>query len=216
MRPRLLVLAAAILLPGLALASTVRVPIRPPASEVAFDATSRFTDVHAEFRRVDGDITLDPANLGATRVHLVVDASSMDSGSGLVDRRLRSADFFDVERYPTIRFDTVDVVEQRSAGAPAGAAAVTVDGRFTLHGVTRDVRFPAEIDVAGASVTVRGGFTIRRSDYGITYRSLLNPGGETIRIGFVFRGTAGPGGAAGANRAERSLRSRNSSSKLFD
>ncbi len=194
-----------------AIAETLHLPIRPGTSEVSFDATSRFKDVHALFQRFDGELAVDPDDLGTTHVHLVVDAASVDSGSSVVDRRLRGGAFFDVARFPTIVFDTVEV--QRAAGTPppTSGGTVAVVGRFTLHGVTRHVSFPAQVDVDGAGVTVRGAFTIRRGEYGIDARSLVNPVGDTVRIAFALAPARGPSGRASAMRAVPPERSGNCS-----
>jgi len=48
---------------------------------------------------------------------------------------------------------------------------------------------PVEVEVSGEALVARGEFTINRSDYGMSYQSMLNPVGEAVAIGFTFRGT---------------------------
>jgi polyisoprenoid-binding protein YceI len=74
---------------------------------------------------------------------------------------LKSADFFDTEKFPTSTF-TVTVIEPAD-----GAHKVT--GNLALHGVTNSISFPAKIEVAAASLTVKAEFAINRKDFAINY-----------------------------------------------
>ncbi|MDD5169905.1 MAG: YceI family protein, partial [Syntrophales bacterium] len=90
--------------------------------------------VHGLFTKVCGTILFDPAEPEATRVEVEIDATSIYTGVERRDSHLRSADFFDVEKFPTIYFKstTAEVV---------GMNFLKVAGNLTIHGITRPVLF---------------------------------------------------------------------------
>jgi polyisoprenoid-binding protein YceI len=141
--------------------------------------------VRGRFTKFDGTLLMDERDPSGGLVEVAIDAASIDTGVGQRDAHLRSADFFDVERFPTITFKSTRV-------EPAGAGALRVSGDLTMHGVTR----PVVLDVEYAGSTkdpwggVRAGFSARasldRRDFGLTYNQLLETGsvlvGETVEI----------------------------------
>jgi polyisoprenoid-binding protein YceI len=176
--------ACVAILPSVSRAEPVRFRIEPGASEITFQATSRLMNADGRFHRFAGEVTADPRGLGGARVTLIVEAASIDTGITRRDNHLRSEDFFHVERYPTISFESV-------ALEPAGPR-VTVVGRLTMRGVTRKVRVPVDVEVTDQALVVRGEFALQRTDYGIRYQSWLNPIAEIVRVAFVFHGRPAP------------------------
>ncbi|MBI4637948.1 MAG: YceI family protein [Candidatus Rokubacteria bacterium] len=212
--------AAAILLgaAGLGLSSQsagaepARFRIEPGASEITFKATSRLMNADGRFHRFSGEVVVDPDDLATARVTLVIDAASIDTDIARRDSHLRSEDFFHVERYPTITFESVRIEPRRSGGTPptdslrrasgvgrpaashshAGLAVpVTIIGRLTLRGVTREIAVPVEVRLTDGALVARGELSLKRSDYAITYQSFLNPIADVVRVAFTFRGRAG-------------------------
>jgi polyisoprenoid-binding protein YceI len=163
-------------------ADTVRYRIQPETSALTFKATSRLMDADGKFHRFSGEVTADPTDPTTARVTLSVDAASIDTGIARRDRHLRSDDFFHVERFPTITFESLRV-------EPAGQR-FNVVGRLSVHGITREVTVPLDVELTSAALTARGEFVIKRTDYGIDYQSLLNPIGDVVRVAFLFRGRA--------------------------
>jgi polyisoprenoid-binding protein YceI len=177
------------LLLGLILAATAplhaevtRFRIQPQASEVAFHATSRLMNADGRFSRFAGDVTVDPADLHTARVTVRVEADSLDTGIAMRDRHLRSEDFFHVEKFPAITFESLRV-------EGAGRRLLVV-GRLSLRGVTREVRVPVDVSVAGNRLEARGQFDVRRTDHRMIYDSTMNPIGDRVRIEFAFRAEA--------------------------
>jgi polyisoprenoid-binding protein YceI len=164
-------------------ADPVRFQVQPEASELTFKATSRLQNASGRFHRFAGDVTVDPANLATARVTLSVEAASIDTGITRRDNHLRTEDFFDVDRYPTISFQSVRV---EGAGP-----RFTLVGRLTMRGVTREITVPVSVEVAGDTLTASGEFAVNRQDYGLSYTSFFNPIGDTVRIGFAFRARTG-------------------------
>jgi polyisoprenoid-binding protein YceI len=117
--------------------------------------------------------------LSASSVRAEIDAASIDTREAQRDGHLRSADFLDVEKYPTIAFVSTEVV-------PQGRDHFVVIGDLTLHGVTRGVSL--ETELAGKGIDPWGGqragftatTTISRKDFGLTWNQGLEAGGVLV------------------------------------
>src|SRR6202008_1389361 len=108
-----------------------RYVIQRETSEVSFKATSRLMNADGRFHHVRGEVVVEPTDIATARVSVTLEAASIDTGIGLRDSHLRSADFFDAERFPDIIFESVRV---EGAGRRA-----TVTGRLTMRGVSQEV-----------------------------------------------------------------------------
>jgi polyisoprenoid-binding protein YceI len=137
------------------------------------------TTVKGRFTDVQGAVVLDDANPAGARVDVTVGVASIDTREPQRDAHLRSDDFFEAEKYPTLTFRSTgvrDVSDERFKLA----------GDLTLHGVTRqvvlDVTFEGRTQDpwggqrAGYSATTK----IKRSDYGLTWNQLLETGGVAV------------------------------------
>jgi polyisoprenoid-binding protein YceI len=162
-----------------AAADPLRFRIQPEASEITFRATSRLMNADGRFTRFSGDVVVDPAAPTGARITLTIDAASIETGIEMRDNHLRSSDFFDVERFSTVAFQSVRV---ESAGRRA-----TVVGRLTVHGVTREIAVPIDVQVSSTALVASGEFIVNRGDYGMNYNSFLNPIGNEVRAAFTFR-----------------------------
>jgi polyisoprenoid-binding protein YceI len=163
-------------------AEPMRFRILTEASELVFHATSRLVNADGRFTRFTGEAVVDPADLASALVSVTIDAASLDTGIRRRDDHLRSEDFFHVERFPTITFESTRV--------EGSGRRLVVVGRLTLRGITREVAVPLEVDVSGGKLEARGRLQINRGDYGIIYDSALNPIGQRVRIDFTFRAQA--------------------------
>ena len=136
------------------------------------------TKVRGRFTDFSGEITVgeEPED---SSVEVVIDAASVDSGEPRRDEHLRSADFFDVEKYPTISFRSTAVEQDRS-----GLWKVT--GDLTVKDVTRPVVLEVEFDGAQTSPwgDLRVGFSaateLDREDWGLTWNQALETGGVVV------------------------------------
>lgn len=144
-------------------------------STATFKVRHFTANVLGQFRDFDAAITLDRAEPAKSSVELTIQTTSIDTGNEKRDKHLRSADFFDVDKFPTITFKSTAV-------APKGANAFDVTGDLTMHGVTKRVTLP--VTFGGFMKTQRGekaGFeietTLNRKDYGIVWNSALDEGG---------------------------------------
>lgn len=133
------------------------------------------SNVTGQFRDFDAVANLDRANPTKSSIEFTIQATSVDTGAEGRDKHLRSADFFDVEKFPTITFKSTSI-------AATGKDQYNVTGDFTMHGVTKRITLP--VSFLGFAKTQRGdkaGFeletTLNRKDYGIEWNRALDEGG---------------------------------------
>jgi polyisoprenoid-binding protein YceI len=154
--------------------------IDPTHSSVEFAVRHlMISTVKGRFNAVEGTIVLDEANPAASTAEITVQAASIDTREPQRDAHLRSADFFDVEKYPTLTFRSTGVNDVTADG-------FTLAGDLTIHGVTRPVTLevvnegrgkdPWGGERAGFAATTR----IKRSDFGLTWNQLLETGGIAV------------------------------------
>ena len=154
--------------------------IDPAHSSVEFAVRHlMITTVRGRFTGVKGTVTLDEADPAKSAVEVVIDAASIDTREPQRDTHLRSADFFDVEKFPALTFRSTKV--DGGLGEP-----FTLAGDLTIHGVTRPVVLDVEPEgrIKDAWGGIRSGFTattkIKRSEFGLTWNQLLEAGGVTV------------------------------------
>ena len=138
-----------------------------------------FTRVRGRFTSFSGNVAVDPLHLDSTRIEVDIDASSVDTALSVRDAHLRSEDFFDVERHPTIQF--------RSSGATVLAAGLyTVRGDLTIRGIAQPVRlvvhgFGCAPDVLGdPRLALRATATVQRAMWGMTWNEPVRGGGVAL------------------------------------
>jgi polyisoprenoid-binding protein YceI len=120
--------------------------------------------VRGTMRATEGSGTVDPD--GHVTARLVVDASSIDTKNKKRDEHLRTADFFETEKYPSIVFDVTDV----ALGAPGQSR---VKGTLSIHGVSRPLEFDAALRTENdGAVTLDAQTEIDRSEWGLTWTKM--------------------------------------------
>lgn len=138
-----------------------------------------FAKVRGRFRDWQASLSYDPANLAAASVNVEIDAGSIDTGVADRDKHLRSADFFDVERFPKLSF-------QSSRVEAAGAGRLRVHGNLTIRDVTREVTLDVEelgrvVDPWGNERAAFSAKTsIDRREYGLQWNQVLEAGGVMV------------------------------------
>ena len=151
---------------GAALAANETFKFDKAHTLIGFRIRHVVTKVEGRFRDFDGTISLDRNNPAASKVELTIQAASVDTANETRDKDLRSANYFDVEKYPTITFKSTKVESK-------GADAYDVTGDFTLHGVTKTIHVPVKHTGFGKmGNTEKAGFEIalpfKRGEYGMT------------------------------------------------
>ena len=136
-------------------------------STFEFSIGFAFTHVKGRFTDPKGSIIYDPVNPENSSVTIIAPSKSLDTGWGNRDRHLKTSDFFDVERYPTVMFQSTRV---RRNGQDW-----LMDGNFTMHGVTRVITIPVVLVAPRRSpesgwmiLTATSTFRLARKDFGIT------------------------------------------------
>ena len=138
------------------------------------------SNVKGVFEKVGGTVTTTGNDPSSAKMEVTIDANSLNTRVAMRDKDLKSANFLDVEKYPTITFKSKKVES-------AGEGKWKVTGDLTLHGVTKEVVLnvagptPAIKDPwgntrAGASATT----TINRQDFGMTFNKMLETGGAVV------------------------------------
>jgi polyisoprenoid-binding protein YceI len=169
----------ALTLPGAALAATWT--IDPEHSSIGFKVRHLMvSNVRGNFDKFSGTIEADDKDITKSRVQVSIDTASINTNVKKRDDHLRSADFFDVAKYPAMTFVSKKV-------AKAGNDRLKVTGDLTLHGVTKEV----VLDVEGPSMETRDPWgnirrgatattTINRKDFGLTWNMALETGGVVV------------------------------------
>lgn len=135
--------------------------------------------VKGRFGQIEGEVSVDSANLTQASFNITVDMSSIDTRDENRDAHLKSADFFDVEQYPTMTFRSKAVTKRDDDD-------LTLLGDLTMHGVTREVEF--ELTYEGQAKDPWGnervGFsartTINRKEFGLEWNAVLEAGGVMV------------------------------------
>lgn len=143
------------------------------------------TTVKGRFGGVTGSIVENTEDLSLSSVEAVIDATTIDTREEKRDAHLRSADFLDVETYPTLTFKSTRV-------EPVSGDRFRVFGDLTIHGATREVVLDTTLNGRGATPfgTHVAGYTaettINRKDFGLGWNVALEAGGflvgDTIKI----------------------------------
>ena len=133
------------------------------------------TDVEGNFKDFDGSVLTKSDDFSGAEVTFTAKAASIDTDNERRDGHLKSADFFDVEKYPELGFKGNLVKE---------GADYKLKGNFTMHGVTKPVEFPVKyggkIDTGrGTKAGFRVNGQINRKDYGLTWDNKV-PTGELV------------------------------------
>ena len=143
------------------------------------------SNVRGEFQKTSGVVTLDDKDVAKSTVEATIDATTIDTRVPDRDKPLKSADFFDVEKFPTITFKSTKVEK-------AGKDKLKVTGNLTIKGVTK----PVVLAVDGPTAEVkdpwgntRRGFSastkINRKDFGLTWSKTIEAGpvvGDEVTI----------------------------------
>ena len=138
-------------------------PITPEHCKIEFIGSKVTGSHHGSFQKFSGQIhyTGDPTT---SHVTITMDASSITTDDPKLTEHLKTADFFDVAKFPEVKFESVSI----KPGGDKGASH-TVTGNLTMHGVTKSVTFPATIAATADAITVNSDFAVNRKDFGINY-----------------------------------------------
>ena len=137
--------------------------ITPENSKIEFLASKVTGSHHGAFERFSGAIDY-AGQPEKSPVTITIDTGSVTTDTPDLTKHLKTADFFEVARFPQATFESTEI----KAGGEKGATH-TVTGNLRLHGVTKSITFPATIVVGPGAISVDSTFAINRKDFGINY-----------------------------------------------
>ena len=144
-------------------------------TSVSFKIRHILSNVQGHFKQFEGVFVYDPEHPETWKVNATIQAASIDTNVAERDKHLRSADFFDVEKYPTITFVSTGVTDVTPTNAK-------LNGLLTIHGVEKPVTL--DLEILGVATdpwkNTRAAFTattkINRKDFGLTWNQVLEAG----------------------------------------
>src|SRR5277367_501585 len=180
MKNSLIAFGFAIILAATVQAQSTTWQLDPAHSNAQFSVRHLgISNVQGEFTKVTGTVQLDDQDISKSTVNATIDVASVDTRVQRRDDDLKSDNFFDVAKYPTITFQSTKI-------SKTGEDTAKMTGNLTIHGVTKEVTF----DVTGPTkaIQVMGGTRrgasattkINRQDFGIVFMSNTLPGGDEM------------------------------------
>jgi polyisoprenoid-binding protein YceI len=138
------------------------------------------TNIRGGFDKVEGTVVYDPDSLDASSIDVQIDVDTLNTSDSNRDTHVKSAEFLDVEKYPTITFKSKKIIR-------TGDGELKATGDLTIHGTSKDATLivdgpsgeskdPWGSVRIGASATTR----IKRSDFGLTWNAGLETGGVLL------------------------------------
>ena len=161
--------------------STTTWNIDPIHSTVQFKIKHMMiSNVKGEFSSVRGSLELDKVDIENSRVQGEIDAATINTREAQRDAHLKSADFFNVEKFPTLSFRSTKVSKKSTE-------ELTVAGDITIHGISRPVVFavealsePAKDPWGNTRIGLSAATKINRKDFGLTWNAALETGGILV------------------------------------
>ncbi len=178
-------ITAVIILGGSSLSSAAEYKIDPIHSFIEFRIQHLgFSWMYGSFNAISGEFSHDPAKPEASSITLEIDTYSIDTNHAERDKHLRSDDFLDIRKFPTATFKSTKFTGNAEGGV--------MEGVLTLHGVSKSIKI--EVKTVGEGTDpwkgyragFIGTFTLRRSDFGISYD--LGPLSETMEFDLGIEG----------------------------
>jgi polyisoprenoid-binding protein YceI len=138
------------------------------------------SNVKGHFAKVSGSLTLDESDLTKSHAEASIEAASIETRDAQRDAHLKSADFFDAEKFPTLSFKSTRISLVRDG-------ELSAEGDLTIHGVTRKVVFnvegptpPTKDPWGNTRVGLSATTKINRKDFGLTWNAALETGGILV------------------------------------
>lgn len=154
--------------------------VDPAHSSVGFTIRHFVSYVEGRFKEFTGNIDYDAANPSNSTVNFTVQSQSINTDNEKRDDHLRSEDFFNASKYPTLSFVSKKVIARDKEH-------LDVVGEMTMHGVTKAITVP--VTILGTTpgpkpntelIGFRAEFTIDRKDFGLVYNRTLDKGGTVL------------------------------------
>jgi polyisoprenoid-binding protein YceI len=154
-------MAAAALLVSQGQAAETKFALSGDNTKVTFTGHKPDGKHEGGFKAVAGSATVDGADIATLKIAVEIDMNSTFTDDEKLTAHLKSPDFFGVKANPKSKF-----VSSKVAKTDAG---YTVTGKLTMNGKTKDISFPAKIDISGGTLALSASFKIDRNNWDISY-----------------------------------------------
>jgi polyisoprenoid-binding protein YceI len=134
-------------------------------SKVKFVIKNFGINTGGTFEGLKGAVVFDPNNLSTASFDVSVESKTVDTDIEARDNHLRKAEYFDVEKYPTLNFKSTKITKTNKP------EYLYMFGNLTIKGVTKEVKFPFTYASKDGGYVFEGEFTINRRDFGVGGRS---------------------------------------------
>ena len=149
-------------------------------SEVGFSVRHMMiSNVRGNFNEFEADVTSDGDDLTTAKISVSIDPTSIDTRNSDRDAHLRSADFFKIEEYPKVTFESTNLVHK-------GGDKYALEGNLSIVGTTKPVTLDCEIQGpekdpwGNQRIGVVASGQINRTDFGLTWNAALEAGGVLV------------------------------------
>jgi polyisoprenoid-binding protein YceI len=140
--------------------------IGPENTEIQF--VGKHTDSRPDrvgvFQAFSGSIEVDSATQAIEAISVEIQTDSLLTPIDRLTNHLKSPDFFEVREYPTATFQSTAVASDGGSASPH-----RVTGELTVHGVTKEISFPADVRISDGGLTLTSEFVLDRTDFGMNY-----------------------------------------------
>jgi polyisoprenoid-binding protein YceI len=153
-------LLALVIVPSVSWAEAPVFTILPGSSSVTFAVNKASVPIKGRFDKWTSSLTFTSPDLSTGVFEIKVDAASVNTGSGLKDGKLKSAEFFDVKNNPLITFRSTKITQ-------TGPGTVALAGDFTIRGVTKPQTVVLNVTRDASGGVIKGTMTFNRKDYGM-------------------------------------------------
>jgi polyisoprenoid-binding protein YceI len=136
-------------------------------SSVKFEIKNFGIGTSGSFSGLQGDISFDKDHPEAAKFDVSINANSINTNNGARDNHLREDSYFGVKKYPRIRFVSYKITK-------AASGALTVSGKLTIKGQTKDISFPFTATPNNNGYLFKGSFSINRRDFGVGGSSTIS------------------------------------------
>lgn len=202
MKTKLVTLSAVALLAVSALAAPLTFDFKDPkgVNNAVFKLDAPLEAITGSASGISGTVTFDPANPGATKGKIVVDAASLTVPNAMMKDHMHKADWMDVANHKEITFEAKELKNVKTSGDKTTADAA---GTLTIKGTSKEVTVPVTLtflkdklaartngQMKGDLLVIRANFAIKRADYGINPKAPADKVADTIDLTLSIAGAA--------------------------
>jgi polyisoprenoid-binding protein YceI len=152
-------LGVMVVLAGMSVADEIK--LSGDNTKITFVGTKPQGKHNGGFKTVTGTASFTGTDATTLKISAEIDVNSIYTDTDKLTNHLKSPDFFDAKNNPTAKFESTKVEKSGDS--------YKVTGKLTMHGKTKEISFPAKIDIANDKVTLSSEFKINRHDWGISY-----------------------------------------------